>query len=88
MQGLLSMAAREPVVALERAAECALNGECFRLRSLRKLCQRFSKKQASMDFIQEDPLIRPLSEYQDLLRVSFKPQPSTTKELFNASATH
>jgi hypothetical protein len=88
MQGLLSMAAKQPVAVLERATEYALNSECFRLRTLRELCQSFSKKHAPAGFIQEDPLIRPLSEYQDLLHVSFKPQPSTTKELFNASATH
>ena len=88
MQGLLCMAAKQPVAVLERATEYALNSECFRLRSLRELCQSFSKKHAPAGFIQEDPLIRPLSEYQDLLHVSFKPQPSTTKELFNASATH
>ncbi len=88
MQGLLCMAAKQPVAVLERATEYALNSECFRLRTLRELCQSLSKKHAPAGFIQEDPLIRPLSEYQDLLHVSFKPQPSTTKELFNANATH
>jgi len=71
IQGLLQIAAREPVAVLERAAEYALNFGCFRLRSLRELCQRFSKQPVPAGFKQEDPLIRPLSEYQDLLRVSF-----------------
>ena len=71
IQGLLQIASHEPVAVLERAAEYALNFGCFRLRSLRELCQRFSKQPVPAGFKQEDPLIRPLSEYQDLLRVSF-----------------
>ena len=71
IQGLLEIAAHEPVAVLERATEYVLNFGCFRLRSLRELCQRFAKQPAPAGFKQEDPLIRPLSEYQDLLRVSF-----------------
>ena len=71
IQGLLQLAAHEPIAVLERATAYALNFGCFRLRSLRELCQRFSKQPIPAGFIQEDSLIRPLSEYQDLLRVSF-----------------
>ena len=71
IQGLLQIAAHEPIAVLERATAYALNFGCFRLRSLRELCQRFAKQPAPAGFSQEDPLIRPLSEYQDLLRVSF-----------------
>lgn len=88
IQGLLNIAARNPVAVLERATEYALNFGCFRLRSLRELCQRFAKEPLPAGFSQEDPLIRPLSEYQDLIRVSFKPQPVTPKEIFDAPATH
>ena len=88
IQGLLSIAANQPVAVLERATEYALNFGCFRLRSLRELCQRFAKQPITAEFKQEDPLIRPLSEYQDLLHVSFKPQPVTPKEIFDAPATH
>lgn len=88
LQGLRQIAAHQPIAVLERAAEYALNSGCFRLRSLRELCQRFEKQPVTAGFKQEDPLIRPLSEYQNLIRVSFKPQSVTQKEIFDAPATH
>jgi transposase len=81
IQGLLSIAVNQPVAVLERATAYALNFGCFRLRSLRELCQRFANQQIPAGFIQEDPLIRPLSEYQDLLRVSFSPGKTEESDL-------
>ena len=84
----MSIAVNQPVAVLERATEYALNFGCFRLRSLRELCLRFAKQPITAGFKQEDSLIRPLSEYQDLLHVSFKTQPETQKEIFDAPATY
>ena len=86
IQGLLQIAAHEPVAVLERATAYALNFGCFRLRSLRELCQRFAKQPAPAGFSQEDPLIRPLSEYQDLLRVSFSPEKTEESNLLRSES--
>ena len=78
LQGLLSLTTRYPVEVLNQASRHALNSGCFRLRSLRELCQRFHK-QPALEFSQDHSLIRPLSEYQKLIRVSFQTT-STQKE--------
>ena len=78
LQGLLSLTRRYPLEVLNQASQHALNSQCFRLRPLRELCQRFHQ-QPALEFSQASPLIRPLSEYQNLIRVSFQVS-STTKE--------
>lgn len=78
LQGLLNLTTRYPVEVLNQATGHALNAQCFRLRPLRELCQRFHK-QPALEFSQNHSLIRPLSEYQNLIRVSFQTA-STQKE--------
>ena len=45
----------------------------FRLRPLKELIKRHSAQQ-ELEFADEHPIIRPLSEYQKLITVSFKPK--------------
>ena len=75
LQGLLSLSKRYPAQAIGQACRHALSTRCFRLRSLRELCKRLSEKQPAV-FCQEDPLIRPLSEYGERVRVMIKSEPS------------
>jgi len=84
LQGLLALSSRYPAEVLHQAAGHALNAQCFRLRPLRELCSRFHRE-PTPEFSQRGPLIRPLREYQNFMRVSFQPQP---KEAFDESTTH
>src|SRR5579884_3412380 len=62
LQGLLSLAKRHPVAALERACEVAASYGSYRLRTLRTLLQRQAPAQEPLPFMDEHPLIRPLQE--------------------------
>jgi len=54
---------------LERACETALTYGAYRLRTIRQLLTRQAAAQQEFDFIEEHPVIRPLSDYSlDSLR--------------------
>ena len=76
LQGLLTLPKRYPVDAIGQACRHALKTRSFRLRPLRELCKRLSEKEPVVVFCQEDPLIRPLSEYEEKLKVMFELQQS------------
>jgi hypothetical protein len=61
--GLKNLAARYDCEALERACGAALSHGAYRLRSLKQLLKRDADRQSQFDFIQEHPIIRPLSDY-------------------------
>jgi hypothetical protein len=67
LQGMLSLAKRHPAHIVNQAAEVALDACCFRLRPLRKLCQRYQEADTELAFDDHHPIIRPLSEYQNLV---------------------
>jgi transposase len=68
LQGLLSLARRHPVAALEQACEVAASCQAYRLRTLRELLKRQGAKQEQFAFMDEHPVIRRLEEYADLVR--------------------
>jgi transposase len=68
LQGLLSLSARHPCAALDEACQTALSYGAFRLKTLRQLLQRRGPTQQTLPFLDEHPLIRPLSDYGDWLR--------------------
>jgi len=75
LQGFLSLARKHPANVINRASRAALEAGCFRLRPLRQLCQNYSEAYQEPGFNDNHPIIRPLSEYQQLLpepRVSFR----------------
>ena len=72
LQGFIHLARKYPARAINRASKIALNAGMFRLRPLRGLIKRHSARQ-ELEFADKHPIIRPLSEYQELLTVSFKP---------------
>lgn len=70
LQGLLYLAKKYPAAAINRASKTAHQARMFRLRPLRELIKRHSEQEV-VEFTDSHPIIRPLSEYQDLLTVSF-----------------
>jgi transposase len=69
LQGFLSLSKKYPAHAINLASRTALQSGMFRLRPLRELVKRNADKQP--EFTDSHPIIRPLSEYQKLITVSF-----------------
>ena len=67
LQGFLSLARKYPANVINQAGNKALESACFRLRPVRQLCQRYAQDQGELSFDEKHPIIRPLSEYQNLL---------------------
>jgi hypothetical protein len=63
LQGLLSLTKKHASETLENACETALSHGCYRLRTIRQLLQRKAEKQQPLAFLDEHPIIRPLSDY-------------------------
>ena len=62
--GLKSLAGKHASSVLERACETALSHGVFHLRILKQLIKRGSDdRQEQFDFVDEHPIIRPLSDY-------------------------
>jgi transposase len=72
LQGLLSLAKRYRAEQLEHACDIAHSYGAFRLRTIRNLIDRAVPKQPEFDFMDNHPLIRPLSEYQQFVHDSFQ----------------
>ena len=61
--GLKALAAKHETQALEDACQKALAHGAYRLRTIRELIKRNSPMQKQFDFLEEHPVIRPLSDY-------------------------
>ncbi|HET8564535.1 MAG TPA: IS21 family transposase [Candidatus Binatia bacterium] len=72
LQGFIHLARKYPAAAINRASKIAHQAGMFRLRSLRELIKR-TAEQEEFEFTDSHPIIRPLSEYQNLITISFKP---------------
>jgi transposase len=66
--GLLSLAKRYDLSALEEACRVAHQHQAYRLRSLRHLLGRQAVPESS--FLDEHPLIRPLTDYGQIVRAA------------------
>jgi hypothetical protein len=75
LTGLLHLAQRHPHALIENACEIALSHEAFRLRTIRQLIQRGGAKQAPLEFIDEHPIIRKMSDYGEFVKNCFKEKP-------------
>lgn len=71
LQGFIHLARKYPARAINQASRIALNAGMFRLRPLKEIIKRYSSQQ-ELEFAESHPIIRPLSEYQKLISVSFK----------------
>lgn len=63
LQGLVSLGGRHPSETLEKACETALSHGVFHLRTLRALLARQAPRQATLPFLEDHPIIRPLADY-------------------------
>jgi transposase len=72
LMGLLSLAERHPVAAVERACGIAADYGAYHLRTVRALIDRDAPKQEALPFMSEHPMIRPLSEYQKFVHDAFQ----------------
>lgn len=63
LQGLFSLTRKHRSGDLESACEIALSYGEFRLRTVRKLIARQADRQQVLPFLDEHPLIRPLTDY-------------------------
>ena len=68
LQGLLALTKRHSCEALDEACETALSYGAFRLRTLRQLLKHRGPTQEPLPFLDEHPLIRPLSDYGGWVR--------------------
>jgi hypothetical protein len=72
LMGLLSLAERYPVTAIERACGIAASYGAYHLRTIRALIDRDAARQEVLPFVSEHPMIRPLSEYQRFVHDAFQ----------------
>jgi hypothetical protein len=63
MQGLLRLAEKHPVCAMEKAARTALHHGAWRLRDLQRLLEA-PDNVIQLNFLETHPLIRPLEAYR------------------------
>jgi transposase len=66
--GLISLTNRHAWDQIERACETAWSHRTFNLRTVRELIKHQAPKQQEFEFIEEHPIIRSLSEYEQLVR--------------------
>jgi transposase len=79
LHGLLALAQKHPVKALEQATQQALHHGTWRLRDLRALLAQVVPS-PQMDFLETHPLIRNLDTYRDCVPDCFTTATSTTNQ--------
>jgi len=72
LMGLLNLAKRHSSNDIEKACDVARSHRAFKLRAIRELIKRQAPKQEQFEFIEEHDIIRPLSEYEKLVRERFE----------------
>jgi transposase len=72
LQGLLSLASRHPLSAIERACEIATGYGAYHLRTIRALIKRQAPKQELLSFLSDHPMIRPMAEYGQFVHDAFQ----------------
>jgi hypothetical protein len=68
LQGLLALAKRHTHGELDQACGTALSYGAYRLRTIRQLLKRRGPTQEALPFLDEHPIIRPLSDYGHWVR--------------------
>jgi transposase len=78
--GLLSLAGRHPAAAIEDACKIAVGYGAYRLRTIRALIARQAPKQELLQFLNEHPIIRPMSDYSQWVHDAFQSQNRRNQE--------
>jgi transposase len=68
IQGLLSLTRKYETEAIEAACDTAWRSRAFRYRIVKRLLENRSKSQQTMEFLEEHPVLRPMSEYGEFFR--------------------
>jgi len=68
--GLLNLVNHHDYEAIDKACEIALTHDAFRLKTIRQLIQRGGCKQEQLEFIDEHPIIRDMSDYEEIVKAS------------------
>ena len=68
LQGFIGLASKYSKESINHASRIALSSRSFRLRPLRELAKRCDQKESP--WLNQHPLIRPLSEYQNIINTS------------------
>ena len=76
--GLLSLAQRHPIAAIEQACGIASSYGAYHLRTIRALIEKDAPKQETMPFMSEHPIIRPMSEYSQFVHDAFQQKENRT----------
>ena len=76
--GLLSLAQRHPIAAIEQACGIASGYGAYHLRTIRALIEKDAPKQETMSFISEHPIIRPLTDYSQFVHDAFQQKENRT----------
>jgi len=71
LMGLLNLAHRHSSESIETACEVASSHGAYRLRTIRELLKRGGDKQELFEFLDEHPIIRPLTDYGKLVHTAF-----------------
>ncbi len=71
--GLNNLGQRYPARSIDQACQIAHGHGAWRLRVVRELLERRqpAQEQGQLPFISEHPIIRPLSDYTQLIREAF-----------------
>jgi hypothetical protein len=70
--GLLNLAHHHDSESIDKACEIALTHDAFRLRTIKGLIQRGGSKQQELEFIDEHPIIRSMSDYEAIAKRSIR----------------
>jgi hypothetical protein len=68
LTGLLNLADRYDHRSIDSACETALSHGAFRLRTIKEILKRGGDKQQQMEFIDEHPVIRDMSDYGEFVK--------------------
>jgi len=70
--GLLNLVNQYDSNSIDKACEIALTHEAFRLKTIKGLIQKGGCKQQELEFIDEHPIIRSMSDYQAIVKESIR----------------
>ena len=88
LQGLLALASKHDSAQIEHACEVAWSHGEYRLRTVRKLIGRTTDRQTTFEFLEEHPIIRPLSDYGEFIHNAFQRPDSTRPNTSQGGVTH
>jgi transposase len=79
VMGLVSLTHKHSADRIEQACRCAASHGAYRLRDIRNLLQRATPaaEQRMLPFLEQHPVIRPLSEYDKIIQTSFDQTPTS-----------